>query len=655
MPRTAMASITAFAKQRKRFRPRPAPKVLKSSGKLRELAVDEVIKKVLTKTKIPKRKRATHSPRKTRVKSRGKRTKLRHIFAPIPENATVTQFNTSNSNPTPRRREQISPLSSGPPLARQRRRLEEIISQEAAATSEPIPKPEAEPKPEPAPIPRIRMQEMQQKMKITSMKSSSGRVVVEKREEDAKSKLLKESAKLRLSEIRNRRLRRRKLRSQAKAGPVLGSAKPLSAQNRSKDEEKPTLAEAKENLAPKQVEIVATSWSQTQEISPEKREARRLPTRFLRLIRVFGGLDTALNIALARRPSSAYFEKLKPQVEISARTRFTKRDLATLLAVYPEAYAVAYKESLGVASTLLGNCNNSSPELMIRFGRGAGGEEGEGGGGKVVWLNERILAERRRELENQLYARVEKVHDTWLKDNDTSITSDDLKDLNTWHFEFEREIENLVEEIPPAALPEVPNSQSQTRRRREEELKAIRAPKVGPSAAAVEKEKAFLVANGVPKGLRGIDIGLVAKVRLRDAQTRADKALGGPEQREKLSIMSQLSYCSDLMRTTLRARSRRAMRLSELIPLLVQTHRNRTCPPTEKSMDRQIRMIAEIVPGFAALKVSVRGDGEILRIDFKFPIGNIRKAISMSLEKERKILEKIDREARMNCRDISTN
>eukprot|EP00466_Bigelowiella_natans_P003931 jgi/Bigna1/71113/fgenesh1_pg.14_\ len=442
-----------------------------------------------------------------------------------------------------------------------------------------------------------------------------------------------------LVEKRNRRLRKR-----------LRSGTRLAIAPREKNAKMTTTIDKSTNetqiLSPK---LVALRTSKMDDPKMPK-----LPSSHYRLLRTFVALETALNIAIVRRPASAHFQGLKAQVESSSHTNFTKKDLACILSLFPKAYKLSYEAAESVerkhASGSVGSTTSSTrkeSKLWIRFGEGAmpdSRSNKEQSGRTSSYLKEALLQDRLRIFKMKLVERVKECHREWLKHNDTSISEAELEELpGDYHYKFEAEIDRLVAQIPPAALPEDPA----LLKREEGEggaaqkmLAMIRKPKAEPSQSALEREKEMLRKNGLPEGLEGIDLNLVAKVRLRDSKKRADKALGGPQIRENLRDIEMLPYLVDLIRTILRARNRRAMATKELIPLLVKSHKNRECPPTTEMVARQIRMLAKASPGFCVLKTYP--NREILRVNLKYAVVRARLEIGKVKQKEKKKLSDIE-------------
>jgi len=460
-------------------------------------------------------------------------------------------------------------------------------------------------------------------------------------------------AKDRLTEIRNRRLRKR---MRAKRGSAHSSSAAAAATPAAAATSTPPSHLQKHNGGDDGNRMGSLGTGAAIAGRRRRRTSSRLPklpSRYARLLRLFRGLEAALNVALSRRPAHAHYDGLKLQVERTARAAFTLADLGRILAVYPDAYRCFHEDparsynSADPAAVAAAMMNAWAPKLLIRFGEGAPrAEDSRDRAGKSHYLAEAILVPRQREFEDRIVERVAECHRGWLERNDPSITEADLEELpGDWHFKFEAMMDKIVPPITPVKLPDPPKLEKTDKdKARAQLLSSIRAEKKGPSEEALKKEKEFLEKNGVPSHLKGIDLGLLAKVRLRDAYARTDRSLGGPELREKLKMTDRLPYITDLIRTCLRARNRRAMKILELVPLLIKSHRNRDNPPTRSEVTSQISMLAEIAPEFCTIKTLGAGK-KILKVNLKFPVVKVKSAVAERRKTEQKALDEIEKAA----------
>ncbi len=434
-----------------------------------------------------------------------------------------------------------------------------------------------------------------------------------------------------LTAIRNRRLRQRQARARAASltiEPLRMDTEPAHMQS------KPQPHPCSPRRAPKSVDGT---------LPP-------LPTEYSRILRAFRGLETSLNMMMARRPAGADVAALRKAVEAASRVRFDETVLGKIMTVLPEAYRIYYchEDDTGITSGGAQISRRGDPDIILRiaFGdevvskTGATNDSTPAPGHRATWLPEASLRRRLRAFEKSLVKRVASHHSNWLSKH-TDMTTEDLDGLpRHWHFEFKDNMDSIVPPLVPAPMPIAPACDSAARR--QAVLTVVREPKQEPTAASVARERALLEKHGVKKSLKGISLDLIARVRARDAAKRRDANRGGPELRARAARLAKLPYLIGLLRSVLRSRKRSAMPLTQLVPLLVARHRNQSSPPPPGELVLQIECLADVAPRLC--QVRTRTTRRVVRLDMTYSMNRAERSVQERLRAIKDDLRRIEME-----------
>ncbi|KAK7590156.1 hypothetical protein V9T40_001769 [Parthenolecanium corni] len=326
----------------------------------------------------------------------------------------------------------------------------------------------------------------------------------------------------------------------------------------------------------------------------EGKEALVLPRKYLDLEETFHWIETIIKIRMSRKETIS-FNAIRNDVRKATGRRFTEEHLGQIKAIYPEAFKLS-RQLVKVPMS-----REKSYELIIEI------------------PNHTKSSEREKIFHDSLIERTKLHHQQFLEEYDSTLKIS-ANEVKRWHREFNL---NDVPDIEPIPLPKPPNTNEVAlsakdvlakthaivsgNKRLERALSTISEEKttsesqkpcqpaspacpVSPASPAIAKKAAAR-----QKSLKGIPLGVLEKVRAKEAAKHAQDMTRTPAAAKEVIMLSRLPEIARILRV-LFVKEKKSILPEELVLRVVgQSYKEKMSP---KELLEHFELLSKHQPGW---------------------------------------------------------
>lgn len=343
-----------------------------------------------------------------------------------------------------------------------------------------------------------------------------------------------------------------------------------------------------------------------------------LPHSYNVLEDFFKSTDTVVSM-MFNRSEVCTLAKVKAAVQEMTKRNFEAKVLGQIKTVYPGAYEFKQEKGLPKSGYKYQGYQLTLTPLFDAVNSKDASEE------KMKFTSSDILR-RQKIFHSNLVNLVKKKHKVFLQSLNICIPEEKL---TRWHPRFRLD---EIPEIESSALPEPPYMKIyQTAKDVLEDTKKRLHPKVkialeNVAAASTQQTPVTAItpaANSTKEDLKGIPLGLLERIRAKEAQRLGESITRSPIKDQKKKMLDRLPEISRILRNYFVTEKKPALLFDDLLEKISQSYKS---PISKADAENHLKLLLEVAPNWITVANTMKG--KYIKMDKTIKLQNIQEKIN---------------------------